>query len=50
MGRVCLASLALPQNEEKGLEFLVMHNQEEEYVIEIDVSYHVGVSKCSDAC
>jgi len=27
-----LASLALQQNEEKGLEFLVMHNQEEEEI------------------
>ena len=33
----------------KGLEILVMHNQEEEEEIENDV-YHVGVTKCSDAC
>ncbi len=33
----------------KGLEILVMHNQEEEEEIENDVSYHVGVTKCKVA-
>ena len=34
----------------KGLEILAMHNQEEEEEIENDISYHIGVTKCSDAC
>ena len=32
----------------KGLEILVMHYQEEEEKIENDISYHVGVTKCSE--
>jgi hypothetical protein len=33
----------------KGLEILVMHNQDEEGEIENDGSYHVGVTKCKVA-
>ena len=35
--------------QRKGLELLVMHNQEEEGKMENDVSYHVGVTKCKVA-
>ena len=43
-GRVCLASLALQRNEEKGLEFLVMHNQEELMILWFQFSKIISVS------